>query len=295
MNTKTNFLYDLLKINPSQNYVDDLKIIFNFITINNLNELNNKDNSNAHNYLFVKYIDELWISECKTDNYEDTSHNVFIEYVIDIFEKIYMKKINYDKCILINSNKHLIEICNLMYVAHTLFGNTFNKKNDCKINIDLIKNVNKKILNNISTDNGHFRKKFVMASGTSIIYCPPESIERRLNILIQFVNSELNSCPNTFDTLLNNIKIISIFFVEFLRIHPFIDGNGRSARILFNYLLSNFFIIPVSIYSSTREYYINLMQSVYDCNVKHISIQNFYNEVIKCCMITLSTYKYLID
>lgn len=295
MNSNTNFLYDLLEINPSKKYIDDLHIIFNFMTHNNLNELNDRDNSDAHNYLFVKYIDEIWISECNSDKYDSTNHDKFVEYVMEIFEKIYMKKFNYDKCISLNSDKYLIEICNLMNVSHELFGEKFNKKNNCKITIDLIKEVNKTILNNISSNNGQFRKKFVMAKGTSIIYCPPESIERRLKVLINFVNFELNSNSSDFDTFLNNIKIISIFFVEFLRIHPFIDGNGRCARILFNYLLSNFFIIPISIYSSTREYYINLMQSVYDCNIKHISIQKFYNEVIKCCMITLSTYKYLIE
>jgi Fic family protein len=35
--------------------------------------------------------------------------------------------------------------------------------------------------------------------------------------------------------------------VEFLRIHPFIDGNGRTARVLLNVMLRRFDLYPIQV------------------------------------------------
>ena len=42
---------------------------------------------------------------------------------------------------------------------------------------------------------------------------------------------------NLYKKILNPIELSSFVHAEFVRIHPFPDGNGRTARILMNFIL----------------------------------------------------------
>ena len=44
------------------------------------------------------------------------------------------------------------------------------------------------------------------------------------------------------------VKLGAQFLSRFLYIHPFSNGNGRVGTILLSYLLSNFSVLPVSLY-----------------------------------------------
>lgn len=89
------------------------------------------------------------------------------------------------------------------------------------------------------------------------------------------------------------LKLPLFFFSEFLLIHPFIDGNGRMARLLFNFLLKDFIIIPVSLYRKTRSHYINILESRNNCHAFPKQISKLMTEVLECIMLTLSNYNYL--
>ncbi len=54
---------------------------------------------------------------------------------------------------------------------------------------------------------------------------------------------------------LNPIVLAAIFHYEFVRIHPFDDGNGRIARILMNFILMQFGFPPAIIKSEDKENY----------------------------------------
>lgn len=55
------------------------------------------------------------------------------------------------------------------------------------------------------------------------------------------------------------IELACWVHAEFVRIHPFIGGNGRTARLLMNYILMSFEFLPISIKPSiVSEYYSSL-------------------------------------
>ena len=108
------------------------------------------------------------------------------------------------------------------------------------------------------------------AKTKSIIYIPPDfnEVEVLMNSLINWVNN----------ALLNNINILliaSIFHYQFVTIHPFMDGNGRTARLLTNYILySNGHI--VSKYASIEKQQ-ELDKGMYYSNLRKLQGNNYYD------------------
>ncbi|WP_457626149.1 Fic family protein [Persephonella sp.] len=95
------------------------------------------------------------------------------------------------------------------------------KSKEFLFGIPLIRQINKEL-----GFNGEFRKGKIKIAGAK--FEPPENyIEDWLKIYIDYVYS-ING--NFF----NNLSISHAFFEE---IHPFIDGNGRTGRIILNYIL----------------------------------------------------------
>lgn len=116
-----------------------------------------------------------------------------------------------------------------------------------------IKNIHNLILKNIDTDNaGRYRTENVIISGAKHI--PPSflNLDEEMKSLIKWYNED-NSHPTEKSTKLHSI---------FVKIHPFIDGNGRTARLLLNFELMKNGYLPVVIKKENRlDYYIALDKS----------------------------------
>ena len=114
---------------------------------------------------------------------------------------------------------------------------------------------------------------------------PAYLVQKEMQELIEWTNEML--ITSKFHPLL----IISNFIVEFLKIHPFEDGNGRLSRVLTNLLLlqSGYqFVQYISheqiIEKRKDEYYIALRKSQETFNTEQESIfpwLNFFLSVIK--------------
>lgn len=59
---------------------------------------------------------------------------------------------------------------------------------------------------------------------------------------------------------INPIILAATFHYEFIRIHPFDDGNGRMARILMNFIFMRFGFPPVIIKTQDKENYFNALR-----------------------------------
>lgn len=59
----------------------------------------------------------------------------------------------------------------------------------------------------------------------------------------------------------NAIELAAWTHAEFVRIHPFADGNGRTSRLLMNYQLMTHGFLPVSITKESRLEYFNALDA----------------------------------
>ncbi|MDQ1339139.1 MAG: hypothetical protein QG567_289 [Campylobacterota bacterium] len=113
----------------------------------------------------------------------------------------------------------------------------------------IIKQIHSLILKNIDDENkGTYRKINVIISGAE--HKPPQSLEIPLKMQSFIKEYELKR------KTLHPIELAAFVHIEFVGIHPFVDGNGRTARLLLNLELIKAGFPPVVINVEDRlEYY----------------------------------------
>lgn len=109
---------------------------------------------------------------------------------------------------------------------------------DTMITEDLIIELNSILMGSQTT----YRDIQVKPAGSSddTLYAQPASIPFRLKSLCETTNQY----RMTHTTLQERICLSAWFLVEFLRIHPFINGNGRTARLLMYLIIKEQSVIP---------------------------------------------------
>lgn len=133
------------------------------------------------------------------------------------------------------------------------------KKRSVNINENFIREINAIILKDIQNKNaGAYRKKQVIVGD----YLPPEYLKVPI-LMREFVEWLKNPQPPN----LSPILYTGIAHYQFVAIHPFEDGNGRTTRIIttlmlfqYGYDLSSFFALE-SYYNRNRKAYYQALNS----------------------------------
>ena len=115
-------------------------------------------------------------------------------------------------------------------------------------------------------DSGNFRKGaegVFDEKGNCIFVCPPaKQVESLINQLFEWMKLNQNK--------IHPLVLSSIFHYEFVFIHPFSDGNGRTARLWQNVILSNweplFEYVPIE--SEIKKYQDEYYNVIQKCNNK---------------------------
>lgn len=106
------------------------------------------------------------------------------------------------------------------------------------LNEEIIKNIHQ-ILNENIFVGGVYRNAVARITGAS--FTPP--IGTDMFIQIKNFYADLTFKPD----LLNPIELAAWVHAEFVRIHPFPDGNGRTSRLIMNYILMENDFPPISV------------------------------------------------
>ena len=122
---------------------------------------------------------------------------------------------------------------------------------DTNINEFFMLNIHKIILTGLDNDNaGFYRNCRVRISGSTVIMPNPIKVPDLMSEFYNWLNENMNNEPIT--AILAHLKFVSI--------HPFVDGNGRCARLLMNTILLKFGFAPIIIRPTDRKKYLSVIE-----------------------------------
>ena len=170
----------------------------------------------------------------------------------------------------IGSRKDRQEVLNYLDVLENLADFTENGRITESAILEVHRRITKDVLDN-PKDSGTYRSRQVYVGNRftgKVIFMPPktEEVPRLLHALVAWLNS-------ADAKELEPVLVAGIAHYEFVRIHPFVDGNGRTARALAALILllrgfdiKRFFALD-DYYDSDRTAYYAALQKVNQKNL----------------------------
>lgn len=103
----------------------------------------------------------------------------------------------------------------------------------------------------------------------AIVYLPPEAkdVPALMKDLVKWVKDNINNLPTPV--------VAGIFHYQFVTIHPYYDGNGRTARLITSYIMRKYGYGLKGIYS-LEEYYAKNLQNYYSALETHPHHNYYY-------------------
>ncbi len=163
------------------------------------------------------------------------------------------------------ARKAELEVLNYLRVLENIEKYQEQGKITEKIILKLHKDISKEILEKPEYE-GRYRELQVYVGNRvtgKVVFMPPppEDVPKLMNEFIEWINSD-----NSYH--LDPVIVAGVSHYEFVRIHPFIDGNGRTARALATLILNlqkfdikKFFALD-DYYDSDRTAYYKALDSV---------------------------------
>jgi hypothetical protein len=112
-----------------------------------------------------------------------------------------------------------------------------------------------------------YRRWVVRVSGSPTVRPYPHEVPALMNRLLALHQQQVHAC-----TMHPTVRCVA-FSMNFLHIHPFSDGNGRTARLLLNVLLHNAGYFGCVFKVSTRRQYMACFQDYHDSGILDPMVQ----------------------
>ena len=169
-----------------------------------------------------------------------------------------------------DSEKEVLNYNNTLLYLNKLIKNTDN----LKISNELICTIQKMVTSELieSSANGKYREVPVFVNDPKLrqtVYWPPDQKEvySLMNDLVEYVNSN--------EKKLDPLIIAGIFHQQFVIIHPFLDGNGRTTRLVTKTILAKLGLNTFQLFSFENYYNNNISKYFQMVGMRG----NYYDEV----------------
>lgn len=156
---------------------------------------------------------------------------------------------------------------------------------DVPLNESTIKSIHSLVLMNQPEDKGVYRRIPVRIMGAFTEPVQPYLIEPKMVDLLA-KNEERKK-------MMGVIERIALFHLEFEGIHPFIDGNGRTGRLILNLELIRDGFPPINVKYSDRKRYYDAFDAFYrdnDASAMIVLIAEYVNERLEEYLEVLSDH-----
>ncbi|MBE1556265.1 Fic family protein [Sporosarcina limicola] len=130
--------------------------------------------------------------------------------------------------------------------------------NDRPLTIETIKNMHSHLTDRLQYDKGKFKEHDNAIIGADF---QTASAKETSILMLQWVEN-LSYQLDHAKTEEEKVEIIGDFHIQFERIHPFSDGNGRTGRMIMNYSLLQNGLPPLIIRKEQKVDYINVLSVV---------------------------------
>ena len=160
----------------------------------------------------------------------------------------------------LNYNKALVELDALIKTDKVIF--------DTKLTLEIQKTITNELIEDYRC--GQIRQEPVFVNNPKTrqtIYWPPDHVE--VNNLLDELFYYLEENKNVIDSLI----LAGIFHKQFVVIHPFIDGNGRTARLATKVLLAKMRLNTFNLFSFENYYNQNVSKYFQEVGV----LGNYYD------------------
>ena len=191
-------------------------------------------------------------------------------------------------------NNHLGALNNALKKACKEFEEIRKNKN-ALLDAEFIEEINKSLFLNTKFDGvpgyGTFRKTMYCNGGWFHlnVKCQNAPFEPADSDDVYHLMSELINDYNK--SSLHPIEKALRFKVDFIKIHPFRDGNGRTSRILLNYMLARYGYPTITIKGNQKSHYISAMNNA----IVNDDFSDLYNLVLKALNSRCDKYIRVID
>ena len=104
--------------------------------------------------------------------------------------------------------------------------------------------------------------EIINSKGEKYLFVAPEEVPSKIHALLNKTNAAIDAINANKKNVPHPIDVAMNFHLEYLDIHPFYDGNGRTARILTNLILISLGYNPFWINEKDRAIYYNYISDI---------------------------------
>lgn len=151
-------------------------------------------------------------------------------------------------------------------------------KKENKVNVNFIKKIHYRLTSNILEENaGRFRRIQVYMSGSKHTPAKASEISKEMSSLMRWMSNH---------SKLHVVELAAYFHHFFIAIHPFLDGNGRTGRLLLNFMLMKSGFPPICIKKEERIKYTDYLELARNGDISKFlgfivkKIEEMYNELV---------------